>query len=66
LTQATGFGQRQPYTAGRNKITPVTCPARSQGVNQGVAGQGFEPWKASADGFTEQRPRRADQQLLIL
>jgi hypothetical protein len=29
-----------------------TCHRRSGTVSAGVAGQGFEPWKACADGFT--------------
>jgi hypothetical protein len=52
--------------------TPTVPPADAETSPQlkrhccCVAGQGFEPSKASADGFTEQRPRRIDQQILTL
>jgi hypothetical protein len=52
LTQTAGSDRLQSSTVGHHKIAPATCPRRSQGKYQGVAGQEFEPWKASADGFT--------------
>jgi hypothetical protein len=39
-------------SAGRNEDQPATRSALVAGRLCCVAGQGFEPWKASADGFT--------------
>ena len=47
--QTTGYARTTPDTA---KIGTRPCSCWSRAVPAGVAGQGFEPWKASADGFT--------------
>jgi hypothetical protein len=44
--------RRRPDTAGHNNGRPTTIPVLVSDRFCCVAGQGFEPWKASADGFT--------------
>jgi hypothetical protein len=39
-------------------IQPLAGHRRSEAISAGVAGQGFEPWTASADGFTGRVRRR--------
>jgi hypothetical protein len=42
----------RPDAAGHNERRPTTVPVLARDRFCWVAGQGFEPWKASADGFT--------------
>jgi hypothetical protein len=42
-----------PDAAGLDKDRPLTSFVLVGGRYSCVAGQGFEPWKASADGFTD-------------
>jgi hypothetical protein len=42
----------RPDSAGRNEDLPQTMCVLVRDRSCWVAGQGFEPWKASADGFT--------------
>jgi len=45
----------RPDSAGQNERRPLTTLVLVRGRLCWVAGQGFEPWKASADGFTVRR-----------
>jgi hypothetical protein len=45
-------------TARHSLLQPLACHRSSGAVSAGVAGQGFEPWRASADGFTGRLCRR--------